>query len=298
MNEVLVKDKKIEDMIYEIRGRQIMLDSDLAKLYQCKNGTKEINQAVNRNIDRFPSDFYFQLTNEEYNNLKSQIVTSSTKSNHGGIRKLPYVFTEQGVAMLATIIKTSIAAKISIDIMRAFIAMRHYIGNNEYRLSNVEAKVLDHDKSIKLLQEVFDKFDDKQNEIYFNGQEFDAYSRVIDIFKRTKKELIIIDAYADNTVLDIIKRLNIKVIIITRKNKLLTDQDIVKYNKQYNNLKVVFDSTYHDRYFIIDRKKVYHCGASVNHIGNRTLSINLLTDKEPSELLIKNVKRLINYEEL
>ena len=128
MNNIIIeKEEKIENMIYEIRGKQVMLDSDLAKLYNCANGTKTINQAVNRNMDRFPHDFYFQLTSLEYQNLKSQIGTSTT---HGGIRKLPYVFTEQGVAMLSSVIKTQVAAKISIDIMRAFELMRKYISNN------------------------------------------------------------------------------------------------------------------------------------------------------------------------
>lgn len=134
-------------MIYEIRGKQVMLDSDLAHLYRCKNGTKTINLAVKRNIERFPEDFYFQLTSDEYRNLKFQFETSSLES-HGGVRKLPYVFTEQGVAMLATVIKTDVASYISVQIMRAFVAMRHYIGNSDYRLSNVETKLIEYDNSI------------------------------------------------------------------------------------------------------------------------------------------------------
>ena len=126
---ILVKEDNIENMIYEVRGKQVMLDSDLAKLYKCVNGTKTINQSVKRNIDRFPEDFYFQLTNEEFLNLKSQIGTSSL-NGYGGVRKNPYVFTEQGVAMLASVLKTSIATKVSISIMRAFVIMRKYISNN------------------------------------------------------------------------------------------------------------------------------------------------------------------------
>ena len=122
----LTKENKIENMIYEIRGREVMLDSDLAKLYGCKNGTKDINKAVKRNLDKFPIDFYFQLELLEYENLKFQNGTSSLNT-YGGIRKLPHVFTEQGVAMLATVIHTSVAAEISVKIMRAFVAMRHYI---------------------------------------------------------------------------------------------------------------------------------------------------------------------------
>ena len=151
MNEVIVnEDINVENLIYEIRGKQVMIDSDLAKLYKCANGTKTINLAVKRHINRFPERFMFQLTKIEYNNLQFQIETANNMS-----RSLPYVFTEQGVAMLATIIRTEVAEKVSIRIMDAFVAMRHYIGNNENRLSNVESKVLEHDNEIRILQESF-----------------------------------------------------------------------------------------------------------------------------------------------
>lgn len=129
MNEILVSDKNIQNKIYEIRGKQVMLDSDLAEFYKCKNGTKSINLAVKRHIDRFPSDFYFQLKNEEYNILKFQFETSSI-NNYGGVRKLPYAFTEHGIAMLASVIHTEVAADISVRIMRSFVVMRHYLDDN------------------------------------------------------------------------------------------------------------------------------------------------------------------------
>ena len=295
MNEVILKnDINIENLIYEIRGKQVMLDSDLARLYRCKNGTKTINLAVKRNFERFPKDFYFQLTSDEYRNLKFQIETSSLES-HGGVRKLPYVFTEQGVAMLATVIKTDVASYISVQIMRAFVAMRHYIGNNDYRLSNVETKLIEHDNSISLLQKSFDKFREKSkiNEIYFNGQIFDAYSKILEIFKKASKELIIIDGYADNTLLNTIKRLKIKIIIITKPNKYLTKQDIFMYNKQYHNLEVVYDNTFHDRYFILDKSIIYHCGASINRIGYKTFSINLISDNEVCSILTNKINKII-----
>lgn len=136
MNEVKIKDKvAIKNLIYEIRGNQVMLDSDLARLYECANGTKDVNKAVNRNIERFPKDFYFQLTKEEYDNLKFQNGTSRFNS-HGGLRKLPYVFTEQGVAMLATILRTEVASQISVSIMRAFIEMCKYISPSNQLISN------------------------------------------------------------------------------------------------------------------------------------------------------------------
>ena len=291
MNQLIENNPKIEDMIYEIRGKQVMLDSDLARLYQCKNGTKEINQAVKNNIKKFPERFSWILNEQEWSFLRSKILTLKVK--RGEHRKYnPRVFTEQGVAMLATILKTKIAAKVSIEIMDAFVAMRHFIGNNEYRLTNVETKVIEHDLEIKLLQEAFDKLEEKgiNSKIYFNGQIYDAYSSILNIFKEAKKSLIIIDGYADNTILDIIRRLKIKVIIITKKDNLLTKQDIEKYNKQYNNLSVIYDNTFHDRYFIIDDNIIYHCGSSINRIGYKTFSINLISDKDIKELLINKLK--------
>ena len=281
-------------MIYEIRGKQVMLDSDLARLYECKNGTKSINLAVNRHLDRFPNNFYFQITNEEYHNLKFQIETSSW-NKYGGIRKLPYAFTEQGVAMLATIIRTPIAAQISVDIMRAFVTMRHYISENLIEQKYINNLVLeDHDK-IKLLEKSFQKIEEKRkvNEIYFNGQIFDAYSKIYEIFNEANNKLIIIDGYADNTILDIIKRLDIDVIIVTKNHNLLAKQDINKYNLQYNNLKVIYDDTFHDRYFILDDSIFYHCGTSINKIGNRTFSINLISDESVSNALLESVNKII-----
>ena len=296
MNDLIVKDDVvIENLIYEVRGKQVMLDSDLAKLYECANGTKSINLAVNRNIERFPGDFYFQLTKEEYNNLKFQFETSNSSNNIGGVRKLPYVFTEQGVAMLATVLRTKVASQMSISIMRAFVTMRKYISSNLIEQKFINKQVLKNTEDIKLLKESFHKFEEKRkvNEIYFNGQIYDAYSKIQDIFKSVTKRLIIIDAYADNTILDIIKRLNIEVTIITKKNNLLTDQDITKYNKQYHNLKVVFNNSFHDRYFLIDNKLVYHCGTSINRIGYKTFSINLISDEEVCNSLISKVNKII-----
>ena len=155
----------IKNMIYEIRGKQVMLDSDLAKLYQCKNGTKDINKAVKRNINRFPNDFYFQLTKDEFDNLKFQFGTSSDK--HGGIRKLPFVFTEQGVAMLSSVLRTEVASKVSINIMRAFVEMREYINTNLIEQKNINNLVLEHDSDIKLLKETFNSFKEKNTYLFF-----------------------------------------------------------------------------------------------------------------------------------
>lgn len=296
MNSIIEKEEVvIKNLIYEIRGTQVILDSDLARLYECKNGTKSINLAVNRNIERFPIDFYFQLTKEEYNNLKFQFETSNSNNNYGRVRKLPYVFTEQGVAMLATVLRTKVAAQMSISIMRAFIAMRKYISSNLIEQKYINNQVLRNTEDIKLLQESFQKFEEKKkvNEIYFDGQIYDAYSKIQEIFKTTTKKLIIIDAYADSTILDIVKRLNIEIAIITKFNNLLTQQDIIKYNKQYHNLKVIFNNSFHDRYFILDNHIVYHCSSSINRIGYKTFSINLINDSNVCNSLISKVNRII-----
>lgn len=293
MNDVIVKDEVvIENLIYDIRGVQVILDSDLAILYKCANGTKDINKAVKRNIERFPESFMFQLTDEEYDNLRFQIGTSKVR---GGRRYNPYVFTEQGVAMLSSVLHSEIAIKMSIQIINAFVIMRKYISNNLIEQRYINNLVLKHDSEIKLLKESFGKIEEKKkiNEIYFNGQIYDAYSKIQEIFKNATKRLIIIDAYADNTLLDIIKRLNIQVIIITKSNNLLTKQDITKYNKQYHNLKVVFNNDFHDRYFIIDKTQVYHCGTSINRIGYKTFSINLISDEDVCNSLINKVNKFI-----
>ena len=295
MNEIIEKEK-VENLIYEVRGKQVMLDSDLAKLYNVE--TKRINEAVKNNHEKFPERFSWKLTDEE---SKMFLVENfdQKKETRGGKYKNPRVFTEQGVMMLATILKSKIATATTIRIMDAFVEMKRYfsidINNNKNRLSNVETKVIEHDKNIRLLQESFDKLSEKRkkSEIYFKGQIYDAYSKIIDIFNESKEQLVIIDTYADKKILDIIKEMNFNVIIITKKNNLLSKESIEKYNEQYSNLKVIYDNTFHDRYFIIDNQKVYHCGTSINRIGYKTFSINLIDDKEVTKPLINRIKKLI-----
>ena len=293
MNNIAIKENIIiENLIYEVRGKQVMLDSDLARLYECANGTKTVNQAVKRNCSRFPEDFYFQLSEDELLKLQSQIGTANFNNMS---RTLPYAFTEEGAAMLATVLRTKVSSEMSIAIMRAFVAMRKYISSNLIEQKFINNMVLEHDSEIKLLQESFDKLEEKRknHEIYFDGQIYDAYSKIKEIFSSANNELIIIDSYADNTILDIISKLNVKATIITKVNSLLTKQDINKYNKQYHNLKVVYDNSYHDRYFIIDKKEVYHCGASINRIGYKTFSITLVGDEEIKKALIDKVNNII-----
>ena len=295
MNEVVVKnDINIENLIYEIRGVQVMLDSDLAKLYECANGTKTINLAVKRHINRFPERFMFQISKDEYYKIL-RFQSETLELEQGKYSKyLPYAFTEQGVAMLATILRTRVAEEVSIKIMDAFVAMRKYISTNLIEQKYINNLVLEDHEKIKALESSFAKFEEKRkvNEIYFDGQIYDAYSKIQEIFNEATKEITIIDSYADYTLLDIIKRLNVKTTIITKPNNLLTKQDIIKYSKQYNNLKVIYDNTFHDRYFILDNKIVYHCGASINRIGYKTFSITLINDEEICQTLISKAYKI------
>ena len=287
----LKEDLNIENMIYEIRGKQVMLDSDLARLYQCKNGTKSINLAVNRNVKKFPNDFYFQLTNNETENLRFHFETSSSTTNYGGKRYNPYAFTEQGVAMLATVLHTPVAAEVSVNIMRSFVKMRKYISVNLIEQDNMKNMLIKHDNEIKLLQESFSKLEEKEkiNHIFYEGQIYDAYSLLIDIFKKANKEIIIIDNYADKSILDMITNLNVKVTIVTKKFNLLKDIDIKKYNKQYHNLKIIYSDKFHDRFIILDKKVLYHSGASYKDLGNKCFAITKIEDKWYLETIIKNI---------
>jgi len=271
-----------------------MLDSDLAKLYECTNGTKDINKAVKRNIERFPEDFYFQLTIEEYNNLKFQIGTSSW-NEYGGIRKLPHVFTEQGVAMLASVLHTEKAIKTSIQIINAFVSMRHYLSNNlleQKYINNLvlenNEKIKEHDNSIKLLEDLFE-----ESKEFFFDKEYDAYSKILDIFNKNKEELIIVDRYTDKSLLDMIKNLKCNVILITSNKTSINKLDIEKYNKSYNNLIVYYDDSIHDRYFILDRKEVYICGSSINHIGYRKSTVVIMNNENTKNNIINDVLKII-----
>jgi len=291
-DDLIINNQKIEDLIYNIRGKQVMLDSDLAILYHVE--TKRINEAVYRNVKKFPSRFCWELTDDE---SKSFLVANcdQKKETRGGRFKNPRVFTEQGVMMLATILKTDVAVETTIRIMDAFVWMKKYISNELLEQNSVYSVVMHNQKRIIELEKAFKKLkkDKKETEIFYSGQFFDAYSKIYEIVSSAKKNIIIIDAYADCTILDIVKRINIDVVIITRKNKLLTKQDIDRYKSQYNNLRVVYSDDFHDRYFILDSKYVYHCGTSVNKIGRRTFSINKASDGLMIDKFIDSVNSLI-----
>ena len=288
----LKEELNIENMIYEIRGKQVMFNSDVARLYNVE--TKVLNQVIKRNINRFPEEFCFQITIEELEKVssRSHFVTLNKSNNYRGynIKYLPYVLTEQGIMMLSGLLKSDIAVKVNVQIIDAFVRMRKYISSNLIEQKYINQLVLEDHNSIKLLQESFSKLEEKEkvNHIFYEGQIYDAYSLLIDILSKAKEEVIIIDNYADKSVLDMITNLNVKVIIVTRKFNLLKDIDIKKYNRQYHNLKVIYSDKFHDRFIIIDKKVLYHSGASYKDLGNKCFAINKIKDDEYLEnILIK-----------
>lgn len=275
MNEIeITTNKKIESMIHEVRGVQIILDKDLSYIYETE--TKKINQVVKRNIERFPEEFCFQLTEKEYLNLRSQIVTSSLDRNWGGTRYLPYAFSEQGVAMLSALLKTEKAVKQSIAIMNAFVAMRRFLSSNLLERNFYKNMILNHDERIKLLEDNF-KSKTFSNELFYNGEVYDAYSLLLDIFNSTKKSIAIIDNYISKELLDVLSKTN-KNITIYGEN--IDNTLISKYNKQYHNVTFKIDNRFHDRFIIIDNKVLYHCGASFKDLGTKCFAISKINNKE------------------
>ena len=277
MNEIMEKEMiSIDDMIYEVRGVQVMLDSDLARLYQVE--TKRINEAVKNNLDKFPERFSFVLDNFEKKNLWSKFSTANI-SNMSRVN--PRVFTEQGVYMLATILKSKVATNVSISIMDAFVKMRHYINYNyrvlPHRVLLLEDKV---DDNTKKINELFDKFDPKviaKDYLFFDGEFYDANSVLLDIFNSSKEEIIIIDNYASKELFDVLRNIDRKIIVVSKN---IDDVLTKKYEKQYDNIKFINNDSFHDRFIILDRNKIYTCGASFKDLGKKCFAINEFGDKK------------------
>ncbi len=281
INDLVEKeDIEVENMIYEIRGKQVMIARDLAKLYHVE--TRVLIQKVKRNIERFPKDFCFQMTELEFENWKSQIVMSN--SDKMGLRRAPYVFTEQGVAMLSAIINTKVAINASIRIINAFVAMRKYISSDLMEHSKM---LISHENRLTLLENTFDNFKEKNNHIFFEGQIYDAYSLMLKIFDNAETSIIIIDNYIDKNILDILSKTNKQVTLITNKYKI---QDYEKYREQYNNVTLVIDNSFHDRFIILDKKVLYHSGASFKDLGKNCFSITKIEDKGILHNLLDKLK--------
>jgi len=278
--------ENIKNLIYCIRGKQVMLDSDVARLYNYK--TKVLNLTVKRNIERFPEEFCFQLTDSELEHLRFQFETSKRKINSkGGRRYLPYAFTEQGIAMLAGVLKSQIAIDVSINIIKTFIKMREFIKNNEEifnRLIKIESKMLEHDKKFDLVFNELQK--DKESEfkqkIFFNGQIYDSYSLVISIIKKAKEKILIIDNYIDDSILDMLakKNRNVKVTILTSEKSNISKLDVQKFNKEYPILEIAKSNKFHDRFIVIDNTEIYHVGASLKDLGKKCFALSKIEDKE------------------
>ena len=281
----IATNEEIKNLIYTIRGKQVMLDSDVAMLYHYE--TKNINKAMKRNIERFPEDFCFQLTDKEFENLRFQFGTLNRKVNNGEVTRkyLPYVYTEQGISMLAGVLKNNIAIQVSISIIRAFIEMRKFISANAQvfeRLTNVEYKLLEHDKKF---DEIFDSLQKEENfkqKIFFQGQIYDAYSLIVKIIKRAKNKIVIIDNYIDESILEMLskKNKNVEVIILTSNKSNIINLDVKKFNEEYPILKISKTNKFHDRFIVIDDKELYHCGASIKDLGKKCFGINRIEDKE------------------
>ena len=285
MNKIVVSDNiKIENMIYEIRGKNVMLDSDLAMLFGYE--TKQLNRQVLRNINRFPENYCFQITDTEYISLRCQ--NGTLKNGRGEHRKyLPYVFTEYGITMLAGILKSELAIKMSLRIVDIFITMKNYINTSLIEQKYFNELTIKNTEDIKLLQESFDKLNTKEsnNHIFYEGQIYDSYLLLIDILSKAKKEIIIIDNYAGKKLFDIIKNINVNVKIYTENIDNISKE---KYEKQYNNLEIINTNIFHDRFIIIDNKVLYHSGASFKDLGKKCFAITKMEgDSILKELLNK-----------
>lgn len=264
----------LENKIFTIREMQVMLDSELAKLYQTE--TKYINRAVHRNPDRFPSTFAFQLDETEWDSLKFQIGTLEDQKGRGQHRKyLPWVFTEQGVAMLSAVLNTNKAVQISVQIMQAFIAMRKFLINNAIIFQRMNVLEVKQNKTDEKLEEILKILESNQPKpdkgIFFDGQIFDAYLFVSDIIKKAQTKIILIDNYVDESVLGILSKRgkNVSSIIYSKVVSKQLRIDLKKHNSQYPEIKIVEFNGAHDRFLIIDNHELYHFGASLKDLGKK-----------------------------
>ncbi len=293
-----ISNEEIKNLIYTIRGKQVMLDSDVAMLYHYE--TKNVNKAVKRNIDRFPEDFCFQLTKDEMDKMWFQNGTTSKGENnkYRSEKYLPYAFTEQGIAMLSGVLKNDIAIEVSINIMRAFIEMRKFINTNKNlfeKVINIENKMdkkfIEQDKKFDIIFDQLQLEENIKQRIFFDGQIYDAYSLIIDIIKKANNKILIIDNYIDDSVLKMLtkKKTNVEVAILTSNKSNIQNIDIQKFNKEYPILKVAKTNKYHDRFIIIDNKEMYHLGASIKDLGKKCFGINKIEDMQIIEKIINSL---------
>lgn len=303
-NEILPKPQiDLQSKLYIVRNVQVMLDYDLAEIYGYE--VRALNQQVKRNINRFPKDFMFQLTKEDVDTVKSQIVTSPKVNffagQEGGTRKLPNAFTEQGIYMLATVLRGELAERQSIYIMRAFREMKHFIQNNAHifaEIDTIKKRLLESDihqaESDKRIDELFalmDKYKiDETQGIFFQGQIFDAYAKFESFIQSAKKTIMLVDGYVDISVLQRLAKKNrgVDVTIYTDPKTKLTRQDVQNFNAQYPLLTLNYTTKMHDRFLIIDNSVLYHIGASLKDLGKKCFAFDTL-DSSLIPLILKNV---------
>lgn len=291
----LISPNEIENQIFTLRNVQIMIDSHLAEMYGIE--TKVLNQAVKRNIDRFPPSFRFQLTEDEFAhcarlqnmtlndhvNLRSQFVTSSL---HGGRRFLPYAFTEQGVAMLSAVLRSETAVQVSIQIMNAFVGMRKLLINNAgllQRIESVENKLTLNDANFERIFTALESNNiTPKQDIFFNGQIYEAYSFVIKLIEKAQKSIVLIDNYVDINVLDMLakKQNKVAITIVTQPSTPLKPIDISKFNQQYPTILLNHTKDFHDRFLVIDNQELYHIGASLKDLGKKCFAFSLIEEKQ------------------
>ena len=271
----------IKRRIFTIRGKQVMLDSDLAEYFGATTGN--LNRAMKRNIKRFPDNFCFQLTKTDYYEIL-RCQTGILELEQGKYSKyLPYVYTEQGIAMLTSVLHTERAIAASISIMEAFVEMRHFIANNAAlfeRISKVELKQLEADKKFDQLFEYIGEHTETNQKLFFDGQIYDAFSLLIELIQKAAQEIILIDGYVDVSTLNLLakKQSGVAVTIYTFKKTKLTAQDVAAFNSQYPQLDVKYTNVFHDRFLILDGKTVYHIGASLKDAGKKCFGVTLMDD--------------------
>lgn len=294
----LVDSANIEPLIHTVRGQQVMLDTDLARLYEVE--TKNLNRAAARNADRFPEDFRFQLTKEEDASLRCQIGTSKTVEGRGGRRYLPYAYTEQGIAMLSGVLRSEAAVQTSISIMRAFVAMRHFLAENAAlleRLRGIESSQAAFQQSTdERFDQVFRLLEgeiEKPQRIFFAGQMFDAFSLLTDLVGRAEREIVLVDGYVDVRTLNILakKREGVAVAVYTSGTR-LTQDDVDVFNAQYPSLTLLRTRAFHDRFLILDGETAYHIGASLKDAGKKCFGIDLIQDEGLTKMLIEKLRVL------
>lgn len=291
MDEKSLRHSAIMNYIYRIDGIHFMLDKDLAVLYQTE--TRTLKQAVKRNIERFPSDFMFELSDKQIDSMVSQFVIPS-KGHFGGAK--PFAFTEQGVAMLSSVLNTKVAIEVSIQIIRAFIEMRKLITNNvlvHQRLDRIENKQIETDHKFEQVFKALEQNNNKPRQgVFFNGQTFDAYVFVAELIKKAKNDIILIDNYVDETVLTLLakRNKNVTVTIYTKNISKQLQLDLNKYNSQYPEIQVVEFTDAHDRFIILDKVELYHLGASLKDLGKKWFAFSKM--EGITEVILTNLTKI------